>query len=111
MRQISASKRSQNVVEIANTDYCGFWHCFSFYFTIFVNILLQKNPADHHDQQGARPFPSILTQHRTNDPFRTKKEIPTIKNDRNNSPNCPHMRTDSSCQAGPVSQNQIRKRE
>ena len=24
MRQISASKRSQNVVEIAKTDYCGF---------------------------------------------------------------------------------------
>ena len=43
--------------------------------------------------------------------FFAQKEIPTIKNDRNNSPKCPHMRTDSSCQAGPVSQNQIRKCE
>jgi len=30
MRQISASKRSQNVVEIAKTDYCGFWRVSSF---------------------------------------------------------------------------------
>ena len=30
MRQISASKRSQNVVEIAKTDYCGFGRLFLF---------------------------------------------------------------------------------
>ena len=30
MRQISASKRSQNVVEIAKTDYCGFGRVLSF---------------------------------------------------------------------------------
>ena len=34
-----------------------------------------------------------------------------MTNDRDVPPKCPHMRTDSSCQAGPVSQNQIRKCE
>lgn len=43
--------------------------------------------------------------------FFVQKEIPTMKNDRNDFPKCSHMRTDSSCQAGPVSQNQIRKCE
>ena len=40
-----------------------------------------------------------------------QKDISTIKNDRDDSPKCPYVRTDSSCQAGPVSQNQIRKCE
>lgn len=59
MRQISASKRSQNVVEIAKTDYCGFWAGTTCYSTTSVNISLQKNPADHHDQQGARSISYI----------------------------------------------------
>ena len=48
MRQISASKRSQNVVEIAKTDYCRFGASIIFHSTTSVNISLQKNPADHH---------------------------------------------------------------
>ena len=59
MRQISASKRSQNVVEIAKTDYCGFGASIIFHSTTSVNISLQKNPADHHDQQGARSISYI----------------------------------------------------
>ena len=42
MRQISASKRSQNVVEIANTDLLRFWTAVSYHSTISVNILPQK---------------------------------------------------------------------
>lgn len=34
-----------------------------------------------------------------------------MKNDRDDLPKCPNVYTDSSCQAGPVSQNQIRKCE
>ena len=34
-----------------------------------------------------------------------------MKNDRDDPPKCPNVCTDSSCQAGPVSQNQIRKCE
>ena len=40
MRQISASKRSQNVVEIAKTDYCGFGRLF---LIILLRFLKQFN--------------------------------------------------------------------
>ena len=44
------------------SSYCtlSFWAAVSFYSTTSVNISLQKNPADHHDQQGARSFSPIL---------------------------------------------------
>ena len=67
MRQISASKRSQNVVEIAKTDYCGFGQVLpvilphpsiSRYRKTLLTIT-NKNPADHHDQQGARSISFI----------------------------------------------------
>ena len=56
MRQISASKRSRN----CENRLLRFWAAVSFYSTTSVNISLQKNPADHHDQQGARSTSSIL---------------------------------------------------
>lgn len=43
--------------------------------------------------------------------FWAQKEIPTTNHDRDTPLKCLHERTDSSCQAGPVSQNQIRKYE
>ena len=42
MRQISASKRSQNVVEIAKTDYCGFGQVFSF---------ILSHPSTYHHRE------------------------------------------------------------
>lgn len=42
MRQISASKRSQNVVEIAKTDYCGFGQ---------VLFFILPHPSTYHHRE------------------------------------------------------------
>ena len=55
MRQISASKRSRN----CENRLLRFWAGTTCYSTTSVNISLQKNPADHHDQQGTRSISSI----------------------------------------------------
>ena len=55
MRQISASKRSRN----CENRLLRFWAGTTCYSTTSVNISLQKNPADHHDQQGARSISYI----------------------------------------------------
>ena len=52
----------------------------------------------------------FLRQHRANG-LLSRKSIPTMNHDRDTPLKCLHVRTDSSCQAGPVSQNQIRKCE
>lgn len=62
-----------------------------------------------------RPVPYAKTQwglwqHRTNG-LLSRKSIPTMNHDRDTPLKCLHVRTDSSCQAEPVSQNQIRKCE
>ena len=56
MRQISASKRSRN----CENRLLRFWAGILFHSITSVNISLQKNPADYHDQQGARSFSPIL---------------------------------------------------
>ena len=53
---------------------------------------------------------SAYRQHRANG-LLSRKSIPTMNHDRDTPLKCLHVRTDSSCQAGPVSQNQIRKCE
>ena len=55
MRQISASKRSRN----RENRLLRFWAGIIFHSTTSVNISLQKKPADHHDQQGARSISYI----------------------------------------------------
>lgn len=45
MRQISASKRSQNVVEIAKTDYCGFGQYSLLLYHIRQYLAIEKGPA------------------------------------------------------------------
>ena len=51
MRQISASKRSQNVVEIAKTDYCGFGQVFSFILSHPSISRHRERPCWHGSQQ------------------------------------------------------------
>ena len=51
MRQISASKRSQNVVKIAKTDYCGFGQVFSFILSHPSISRHRERPYWHGSQQ------------------------------------------------------------
>ena len=44
MRQISASKRSQNVVEIAKTDYCVFGGYYLLFYHIRQYPAIEKDP-------------------------------------------------------------------
>ena len=66
MRQISARKRSYNVVKIGKTDYCGFGRVSSFILSHPSIYLHSEKPADHLDQQESSFFLFILFKKRIN---------------------------------------------
>ena len=61
MRQISASKRSQNVVEIAKTDYCGFGQMFLVIVPHPSIYLYSQKPANY-DSQQVLTVPSLIEE-------------------------------------------------
>ena len=75
-----------------------------------VCIRLSGNICVYVSRRYIPKIKKSLGQHRANG-LLSRKSIPTMNHDRDTPLKCLHVRTDSSCQAGPVSQNQIRKCE